>query len=462
MLDGRSMESDSRSGPTRVGRYWLFGAFASGGTASLHMGRLVGPAGFSRLVALKLLLPQYADDEHYTMLLDEARLSGRVQHPNVVQTLDVVHEDGRLCIVMQYVHGVDLATAVSAARRLGQRMPPAVASAIVVDVLQGLHAAHEARAEDGRHLGLVHRDVSPQNVVVGADGTARVLDFGIAKALQRNQVTTQGQVKGRTAYIAPEQLVGAAVTRQADVYSAGVVLWEALAGRHLFDESNDAAVASRVLEGQIPPPSTFAPEVCAELDAVTSRAVATERRDRFATALEMAEALAAAVTPASKEEVADWLRRVVGDTLDARTALMREVESLGRESGMKKRGARRAPRRIALTAAWLVVPPLAAVAIVVAVHRSGDRPATSAANAPVAPELASAPSRSGAPTEDQAPPPDSVAMPLAPAPVETSSATQPRARSPHHPPRATRALNCNPPYIVDANGIVHYKDACVK
>jgi len=458
MIDGRSMESDSRSGPTRVGRYWLFGAFASGGTASLHMGRLVGPAGFSRLVALKLLLPQYADDAHYTMLLDEARLSGRVQHPNVVQTLDVVHEEGRLCIVMQYVHGVDLATAVSAARRLGQRMPPAVASAILVDVLQGLHAAHEARAEDGRHLGLVHRDVSPQNVVVGSDGTARVLDFGIAKALQRNQVTTQGQVKGRTAYIAPEQLVGAAVTRQADVYSAGVVLWEALAGRHLFDESNEAALASRVLEGQIPPPSTVAADVPAELDAVTSRAVATERRDRFATALEMAGVLAAAATPASKEEVAAWLRRVAGDTLDSRTALMRDVESYCRESASKKGTSRRGPRGIAITAGLLVVPPVAAVAIVFALHR----PATSAASPTVATEVGSAPSGSGVPTDDQPPPPDSVAMPLAPAPVETSSAAQPRARSPHHPPRSTRALNCNPPYVVDANGIVHYKDACVK
>jgi hypothetical protein len=140
---------------------------------------------------------------------------------------------------------------------------------------------------------------------------------------------------------------------------------------------------------------------------------------------------------------------------------MREVESFGGESATKEGLARRAPRRIVLAAA-LVVPPVAAVAIVIAVHRLGDKPATSAASAPVATEVASAASGSGAPTEDQTPTPDSVAMPLAPAPAETSSATQPHARSPHHPPRATRALNCNPPYVVDANGIVHYKDACVK
>jgi serine/threonine-protein kinase len=357
---------------------------------------------------------------------------------------------------MQYVHGVDLATAVSTARRLGERMPPAIASAIVVDVLQGLHAAHEARAEDVRPLGLVHRDVAPENVIVGADGMARVLDFGIAKALQKNHVTTQGRVKGRTAYIAPEQLVGAAVTRQADVYSAGVVLWEAVAGRHLFDEPNEAALASRVLQGQIPPPSTFAPEVRAELDAVTSRAVATERRDRFATALEMAEALAAAVTPATKEEVATWLRRVASDTLDARTEKMREVEAFGSESATKKE-TRRPPRRIAL-AAWLVAPPVAAVAVFIATHHRGDRPSTTTANAPIV----SSTSGSSAPTDDPAAPPDSVAMPLATAPLEASSAVQPHARSPHHPPRATRAVNCNPPYIIDANGIVHYKDACVK
>jgi len=294
--------------------------------ATIHLGRLVGPAGFSRLVALKVLHPLYADDEHHTMLLDEARTSASVRHPNVVQTLDVVHEDEQLCIVMDYVHGLDLATAMAGTRRREGRVPSAIASAILVGVLLGLHAAHEARGEDGGSLGLVHRDVSPQNVVIGVDGMARVLDFGIAKALHKRHVTAEGRVKGRIAYMAPEQLAGAPVTRQADVYSAGVVLWEALTGRHLFDDSNEAALAASVLEGRVPPPSTLAPAAGGALDAVVLRALATERRDRFATAQEMAAALVAAAPP-DNQGVAPWLDRVAGDELDARAEYLREAET---------------------------------------------------------------------------------------------------------------------------------------
>jgi serine/threonine-protein kinase len=246
------------------------------------------------------------------------------------------------------------------------------------------------------------------------------------------------------------------------VYSAGVVLWEAVAGRHLFDEANEAALASRVLEGQIPPPSTFAPDVSAELDAVALRAMATERRDRFSTALEMADALAAAVTPATKEEVASWLRRVAGDTLDARTAKMREAEGfLGQGAARRKTAGRPHPKRIALAATWLVVPPVAAVAIAIAIRHHGDRPATSPADVPSVTAVAAPAQGSGVPTEDPATP-DSVEMPLATASVGASPAPQPHARSPHNLPRATRAINCNPPYVIDASGIVHYKPACVK
>jgi serine/threonine-protein kinase len=453
------MESGPRSRPARIGRYRIFSPFARGGMASIHLGRLVGPAGFSRLVALKVLDPLYADDEHYTMLLDEARLSAAVRHPNVVQTLDVVHDERDLCIVMEYVHGLDLATAISAARQLDEPVPTPIASAILVGVLHGLHAAHEARGEDGRPLGLVHRDISPQNVVVGVDGMARVLDFGIAKALRKNHVTAEGHVKGRIAYIPPEQLVGADVTRQADVYSAGVVLWEALTGRHLFDEPNQEALTSRVLEGQIAPPSTLAHGVGAALDAIVLRALATERRDRFATAQEMAVALMAAVPPATNDEVAAWLERIAGDAIEARSEQLREAEGSHGEPASEATP-RRAWRPFVLAAAALLAMG-AGLSIAIAMRHSADE-ARPTADVPSATATASPTTSSSVPIDDVPPPSPAPSVTGGVEPVEVAPSAQPASRPVTPAARATRGLDCNPPFAIDAKGIKHYKMACLK
>src|SRR5437588_9653608 len=219
-----------------IGRYVLHGELASGGMATIHFGRLSGPVGFSRTVAIKRLHPQFAKDpEFVTMFLDEARLCGRIRHPNVVPTLDVVTVEGEIFIVMEYVAGEALSKLLKTAWSRGVAMPPRVAATIVSSILHGLHAAHVAKDEHGRELGIVHRDVSPQNILVGGDGTSRVLDFGVAKARGRLQTTRDGQVKGKIAYMPPEQLSGGAVTRQSDIYAASVVRWEALAGRRLLD-----------------------------------------------------------------------------------------------------------------------------------------------------------------------------------------------------------------------------------
>src|SRR5262245_51026591 len=169
-----------------IGRYALHGELASGGMATVHLGRLLGPVGFSRTVAIKRLHAQYAQDpEFVSMFLDEARLAARIRHPNVVPTLDVVATSGELFLVMEYVPGESLSRLARAARDRMERMPPRIVSAIMSGVLHGLHAAHEAKSERGEPLGIVHRDVSPQNVLVGTDGVARVLDFGVAKAAGR-------------------------------------------------------------------------------------------------------------------------------------------------------------------------------------------------------------------------------------------------------------------------------------
>ena len=197
-----------------LGRYLLYGEIASGGMATVHFGRLMGVVGFSRTVAIKRLHPHYArDPEVVTMFLDEARLAARIRHPNVLPTIDVVAADGEVFLVMEYVQGVPLSHLVQAATEQGRRVPPRIVSSILVDALNGLHAAHEATNERGEPLRLVHRDVSPQNIMVGADGVARVLDFGVAKAMGRLQTTRDGQVKGKLAYMAPEHLAGREVSR---------------------------------------------------------------------------------------------------------------------------------------------------------------------------------------------------------------------------------------------------------
>jgi len=217
--DPRPKKSPWEQPPRTIGRYTLYGEIAAGGMASVHIGRLVGPVGFLRTVAIKRLHPQYAKDPSFVdMFLDEARLAARIRHPNVVSTLEIVSMEDELFLVMDYVHGESLGRLSRAAADSGTRLPPRVVSSIMVGALLGLHAAHEATNEHGQHLSIVHRDVSPQNILVGTDGVARVADFGVAKAASRVHTTRGGDVKGKISYMAPEQLLQAEIDRRTDLY----------------------------------------------------------------------------------------------------------------------------------------------------------------------------------------------------------------------------------------------------
>ena len=221
---GLGSELNGRRAQRIVGRYVLVGEIASGGMATIFFGRLVGAASFARTVAIKSLHKQYArDPEFVAMLLDEARLATRVQHPNVVGTLDVVALDGELLLVLDYVHGESFSFVLRILAANRKRLPPRIVGNVVASALSGLHAAHEATSESGQPLGIIHRDVSPQNVLLGADGVPRVLDFGVAKAVGRAANTRDGQLKGKLAYMAPEQITSGAVTRRTDVYAATIV-----------------------------------------------------------------------------------------------------------------------------------------------------------------------------------------------------------------------------------------------
>jgi eukaryotic-like serine/threonine-protein kinase len=313
--------------PSIVGRYRLHAQIASGGMATVHVGRLLGPVGFSRTVAIKRLHGGYCrNPEFVAMFLDEARLAARIRHPNVVSIIDVVAEEGELLLVMDYVQGESLSKLLRAEQERRERVDPRVAVKIMTDVLSGLHAAHEIRNERGEPLGVVHRDVSPQNILVGADGVAQLIDFGVAKAAGRVQSTKNGALKGKPSYMSPEQIRGEKLDRRTDIYAAGTVLWEVLVGRRLFT-GRDADIIHNVISGKVWAPTAIVPDLPAQLDAIVMKALQGDARRRFSTALEMADFLESALAPATSRDVARWMERLAGDVLTQRARLVRDVES---------------------------------------------------------------------------------------------------------------------------------------
>jgi eukaryotic-like serine/threonine-protein kinase len=320
------VQTAGAAGGVAVGRYRVFDEIARGGMAAVHVARLLGPSGFSRTVAVKRLHPVYAKDPEFSaMLVDEARLATRIRHPNVVSTIDFVEANDELLLVMEYVAGESLATLLRGADAR-ERAPVAVAVRIAADVLRGLHAAHQATDDTGAAMHIVHRDVSPQNILVGSDGVARVLDFGIAKAVARMQITREGNVKGKLAYMSPEQIKSEPLDHRTDVFAAAVVLWEMLAGRRLFTADDPGVVALNVLGAPILPPSRFAPDVSEALDGVVLRGLSRDAGGRHATAEEMAAALEGAAAPAPPDAVSAWLRARAGAQLDERARRIAEIE----------------------------------------------------------------------------------------------------------------------------------------
>jgi eukaryotic-like serine/threonine-protein kinase len=295
--------------------------------ATVHVGRLTGAAGFARTVAIKRMHPHLSRDREFAaMFVDEARLAARIHHPNVVQTLDVETSEGELFVVMEYLQGESLATLMRLARAREIKMPLPIAVRILIDVLYGLQAAHEATSEKGQALDLVHRDISPQNVLVGADGVARVIDFGVAKAVGRLITTKEGYVKGKLSYMAPEQISRDLVDRRTDVYAAAVVLWELLTMRRLFKASSEGHVMHRIMRGDVAKPSSVVPEVPADIDAIVMRGLAVDPAARFPTAQEMASALESKGSSGTAREVGEWVKMVAGDALKARAEKVAEVE----------------------------------------------------------------------------------------------------------------------------------------
>jgi serine/threonine-protein kinase len=309
---------DINQGRQRIDRYELVGEIASGGMATVYLARLTGVGGFQRFFAVKRLHPHLAGESGFVeMFLDEARLAAKIHHPNVVPILEVGTGEHGYYLVMEYVEGDTMARLLARAAASPQRrLPVPIALRIGIDMLQGLHAAHELHDETGAPLELVHRDVSPQNVLVGIDGVVRITDFGVAHAASRLTATRVGQLKGKIAYMAPEQANGSEeLDRRADVFSAGIVIWEALAARRLFKAENEAATLSRVLSASVPDIGTVCP-LPPGIVRVVMAALDRDPNNRPPTCAAFADVIEKAATgeyqPATSRELAQYVEEVLG------------------------------------------------------------------------------------------------------------------------------------------------------
>jgi len=313
-----------------VGRYALYGRLAAGGMATVHLGRVLEADGTTRTVAVKRLHPQFCKDpEFVAMFIDEARLAARIKHRNVVETVDILTMGQELLLVMEYIRGECFSKLLRAARRKNLEPSIGVVGTIASGLLHGLHAAHEARDENGEFLNVVHRDISPQNVMIDVDGMVKVLDFGVAKASARIQITRDGQMKGKLSYMSPEQLQGLPVDRRADVFACGVVLWEALTRRRLFVGEDASEVLRKILRDEVPPPSQWMAGLSPEIDSVVLRALSKDPEQRYQTAEELALDVEKVIDLAPPSEVGAWLDSVAGEILGKRERLLQEIERLG-------------------------------------------------------------------------------------------------------------------------------------
>jgi serine/threonine-protein kinase len=429
--------------------------------ATVYVGALRGELGFEQLVALKRPHEHLMEDESFrSALLAEARLASRLRHANVVDVRDVEVHGSSVQLVMDYVEGGSLAQLLGAWQRGGPALPPAVAVRIVLDACAGLHAVHELTGERGEPLGLVHRDVSPQNILVGVDGVARITDFGIAKCVHAaGDPTTQGTLKGKLGYLAPESVRGRAIDRRVDVFALGVCLWEALAGKRLFKGETDGDTVDRVLRQPVPLVSQARPGLGTALDDVVACALARDPGSRFASAREMAEALERAAKPsllADGEEVARAVRAAVGEQLAQRQAeVVANLERL-RNGAVEDSSPRSIvpvaavpPPPATVSGSWttaalaggVVLIALSIATVGIAIRAASEAPPASRAPRveephPIMPEItrldrliAAPPASSPAPVA-AAPRPPRIAAPVAT--VASASASSPAPAAPSH------------------------------
>ncbi len=324
-----------------LGGFRLIREIACGGMATVYLAHKTQQAGIQQLAAVKVIHPHLARDKDFVdMFLDEARIVSCINHPNVCRVLDFGKSEGTYYLAMEYFLGetwAEVTARMTNAPEAESMIVPVLAQ-VLGQACEGLHAAHEAQDGYGNPLRIVHRDVSPHNIMVGYDGSVRVLDFGIASATDRLHTTRSGAVKGRLAYMAPEQVRGTPVDRRADVWSLGVVLWEALARKLLFQGSNEAETVMAVTRDPLPSLSDLEHGVPAPLQRIVTQALQRNRESRYASARELGVALSRFATkaqePVGMPEVSEWMHRLFAQELEGKRALTREALGSSRAPSM--------------------------------------------------------------------------------------------------------------------------------
>jgi eukaryotic-like serine/threonine-protein kinase len=345
-MSSADLEPDETVAPVRsgrmLGRYLLCYELASGGMATVYLARSEGQhaeTGFERLVALKIIHPHLARQREFVeMFLDEARIASRIVHPNVCSVFDFGEESSTYFLAMDYLVGETtnrLARAVWRKPEIARRpRTPLVFARLIAEAAEGLHAAHESRADDGTLLGVVHRDVTPQNLFVGYDGSLRVVDFGVALAGGRSHHTAVGTLKGKYPYMSPEQVTQKDVDRRSDVWSLGVCLWEMLAGKRLFRQQSEFETLRAVTESELRLPSELNPLVPKSIEAVVMKALSRDRDERHASARELSRELSAAIGAlggATAGDVAELMDELFATERAERLALMDRARKLDPE-----------------------------------------------------------------------------------------------------------------------------------
>ncbi|HTL37438.1 MAG TPA: protein kinase [Kofleriaceae bacterium] len=325
-----NVSAAAQGGQSRLGRYELLARLATGGMGEIFLARLSGAEGFEKLYVVKRILAHLADDSRFRqMLIAEARIASKMSHPNICQVFELGETDGQLYIVMEYLEGVSLLPLLRRFSKNQQQLELGFIAGVMQQTTDAMNYAHELKDRDGQYLGIIHRDVTPSNIFVTESGVAKVLDFGIAKARGASTQTQEGTVKGKYAYMSPEQLKGASIDRRVDVFAMGVVLYEMLALRRLFQRKTDYLTFRAVMEQPIPDIRRYRPDLPDGVAAALMRALERDPNDRFESARQLGSAvldgMAQYTRPWTQGEISDFLRHYFADEIGKRSQQVAHV-----------------------------------------------------------------------------------------------------------------------------------------
>src|SRR6476659_6374911 len=336
MLDNVAKVVGARVGlkkPIQFGKYWLLDRVNVGGMAEVWKAKAFGVEGFERLLAVKRILPNIAEDEEFiTMFIDEAKIAVQLQHANIAQIFDLGKVDDSFFIALEYVNGRDLRSIFDRMRNKGEALAIAMACYVTMQVCEGLDYAHNKRDAQGRELNLVHRDISPQNILLGYEGEIKLVDFGIAKAAGKASKTQAGILKGKFGYMSPEQVRGLPIDKRSDIFAVGIVLYELLTGERLFIGESDFSTLEKVRNVEIQPPSSYNKKIPQELERVVLKALARDPEDRYANAIDLHDDLQSFLYSVgeffSRKDLAAWMKKTFAMEIEEDNAKIEEFRQI--------------------------------------------------------------------------------------------------------------------------------------